>query len=766
MIHSTIETLTYDGWQRQAPACRWRAILVALTILAVAPIAWSQQTAPRIGYVYPAGGRQGQTFEVKVGGQYLNGVARADISGDGVQVTVVEHTKPLTQKQINEMRERLQQLQKAEKKDAAVREEIAAIRKELAAFNRNANPTIAETVTLRVTMDPNAQPGARELRLGTPTGLTNPLVFCVDQLPEFCETESSDDVPPRGSINPRFNRPPQRREPEPPVNVTLPVVVNGRIMPGDVDRYRFEARKGQQLVIVAQARELIPYLADAVPGWFQATLALYDAKGSELAYNDDYRFHPDPVLFYEVLEDGEYVIEIKDAIYRGREDFVYRTAIGELPFVTSIFPLGGPAGARTTVEVKGRNLPAARLTRDGRGGESGIHSLSVRQGEWVSNSVPFAVDTLPECREEESNDSQQDARQITLPVIVNGCVDRSGDWDVLCFEGRTGDEIVAEVYARRLDSPLDSVLRLTDATGRQLAFNDDYEDKGAGLDTHHADSWLHATLPANGTYYLHLGDAQHRGGAEYGYRLRVSPPRPDFELRVVPSSITVRGGASIPLTVYALRKDGFSEEIALALKDPPAGFMLSGGWVPANQDQVRLTLAVPPKPLEEPVSVVLEGRAVVGGRDICRPVVPADDMMQAFAYRHLVPARELKVTVSGRWMSKAPLRVLGTTPLKIPAGGTARVSIGGPGGASVSRAQLELSEPPEGIAIQDVAAIRDGAELVLKADATKVKPGLSGNLIVNVFARPPAANDAKAQVNRRRAPLGVLPAIPFKIIEP
>ena len=39
---------------------------------------------------------------------------------------------------------------------------------------------------------------------------------------------------------------------------------------------------------------------------------------------------------------------------------------------------------------------------------------------------------------------------------------------------------MAEVYARRLDSPLDSVLKLTDAAGKQLAFNDDHEDKGAG----------------------------------------------------------------------------------------------------------------------------------------------------------------------------------------------------------------------------------------------------------------------------------------------
>jgi hypothetical protein len=128
------------------------------------------------------------------------------------------------------------------------------------------------------------------------------------------------------------------------LRINLPAVVNGQIAPGGVNRYRFHARKGQQIVAAVRARELMPYLADAVPGWFQATLALYDGKGRELAYDDDYRFHPDPVLHYEIASDGEYSLEIKDAIYRGREDFVYRITVGELPFVTSIFPLGGSAG--------------------------------------------------------------------------------------------------------------------------------------------------------------------------------------------------------------------------------------------------------------------------------------------------------------------------------------------------------------------------------------------------------------------------------------
>src|SRR5208283_2109058 len=98
------------------------------------------------------------------------------------------------------------------------------------------------------------------------------------------------------------------------------------------------------------ARELLPYLADAVPGWLQAVLTLYDARGKELEYEADFRFHPDPVLLFKIPSDGEYVLEIRDALYRGREDFVYRIAVGELPFVTSIFPLGGRAGTRAIIE--------------------------------------------------------------------------------------------------------------------------------------------------------------------------------------------------------------------------------------------------------------------------------------------------------------------------------------------------------------------------------------------------------------------------------
>jgi hypothetical protein len=305
------------------------------------------------------------------------------------------------------------------------------------------------------------------------------------------------------------------------------------------------------------------------------------------------------------------------------------------------------------------------------------------------------------------------------------------------------------------------VIQLTDAEGRQLAVNDDHEDKGSGLTTHHADSRIDVALPASGTYDLRLGDTQAAGGSAYGYRLRISPPRPDFELRVVPASISARPGQTVPITVYALRKDGFAEDIALRLKDAPPGFRLSGAWVPAGQDQVRLTLTAPSAALEDPLSLSVEGHALIAGRQVRRPAVPAEDMTQAFIYRHLVPAEDLMVTVIGPGRVRVPLRIVGQQPVQLPAGGTAQVRMATPANVFVSQVELELSDPPEGITIADVSSVAGGAAIVLRADAGKLEPGLKGNLIVDAFvARPPRGQPG----NKRRFPVGILPAIPFEIV--
>ncbi len=228
-------------------------------------------------------------------------------------------------------------------KEMAKQKLIERIQKVFADDERNpAVRSQTELVFAEITVAPDAKPGRREIRVITKQGVSNPLPFYVGQVPEVARKPMKTcQLPVLGKeYLAQRKRPPEEVE----LRITVPCTMNGQVAPGEVNRYRFPASKGQRLVISAKARELVPYVADGVPGWFQAVLRLRDANGKEVAYDDDFRFNPDPVIYFEVPEDGEYVLTINEALFRGRESFVYRITVDELPFVTSIFPLGRPCG--------------------------------------------------------------------------------------------------------------------------------------------------------------------------------------------------------------------------------------------------------------------------------------------------------------------------------------------------------------------------------------------------------------------------------------
>jgi hypothetical protein len=764
-------------------------VLMMLTAVCVSgAFGETDKREPHLGYLYPAGGQQGCAFEITAAGQYLQGAENAYVSGEGVHAAVIKYIKPLTKKQLQDVRKKMNKLRREKtgnvpararalqaakelnRKDANKPDEAEAIElpdhpllenleamslkelqnltKELFNPKKQQNMQIADTVIIKISIDPKAQPGQRELRLETATGLTNPMYFEVGTLPEIRE--------------PKFNE--AEKSSESPI--MSPVVLNGQIMPGEVDSFNFRARAGQHLVIQAHARRLNPYLADAVPGWFQAVLNLCDANDNELAWADDYRFDPDPVLYYEITRGGNYKLKIRDAIYRGREDFVYRVTVSEQPFISEMFPLGGQTGMPTVASILGWNLPKRKLPLDTEPGGGNIREAALQQKKWFSNSIPYAVDTLPECNEIEVNDTADHAQLITLPQIINGRIAKSGDADVFRFEGRSGDEIVAEVYARRFGSPLDSLVRLSDASGHLLEWNDDHDDKQMGLQTHYADSYLDVKLPKDGVYYVQLSDAQHHGGKEFGYRLHIGPPRPDFALYLTPSSVNVSAGHSAVVCIHAFRKDGFKGDIEVAIKNAASGFKLTGGHITSGSNRIQMTLTAPDEVLGQPVALQLEGRAMIGGTTVSRQVVPAQDLMQAFAYRHLVPSQELMVSVKQGRKIAPTFEMTDDERVQIPAGGTAQVRVRMAKRPMLRDVQMALSEPPKGIMLQDVTVKSDEVVLVLKADEKLVQGGFKDNLIVEAsteMQRNRPGNKGAGQ--KQRVWLGALPAIPFEIVQ-
>ncbi|MCH7228549.1 hypothetical protein [Haloferula sp. A504] len=773
-----------------------RLFLLPLFLAAVPARGQSVSWEPATGFVYPAGAPRGTTTEVLVGGRALRSVREVRISGSGVEARVTGTYRSLRQMS-GDQRQVLQYL--VARRRAELMEEKPPPKPEQLMPGEDGKPKpeakppehplvdrlptlslaelrhwqefmkrgdrlqparhLEETVSIEITAAPDAAPGPRELRLIANNGISNPLRFHIGTLPESSELEPNET-------------------PETPP-LELPCVVNGQIQPGDIDRIRFRAERGQQLVLDGAARSLIPYLADAVPGWFQMVMAVRGPDGREVAHADHFRHDPDPILTFRVPEDGLYTLEVRDSIYRGRDDFVYRIALGELPLVGSRFPLGGRAGRPLKVALRGWNLKGSTLALDTAPGGPPVRRYELPD----TRGFDYAVSDLPEVLESEPNhpwpghpaplpstdrtrqaapsspDPPPAANPIPFPAIANGRIDPPGDIDIYRVEARAGHPLSVEVVARRLGSPLDAVVHVATGDGQVVAWNDDSMTKDGhlhldeGLLTHHADPRLTLDPPSDGPLWIRIADTRRAGGPAFAYRLRVAPRQPDFELRVSPSAITSGAGKCTPFSVHVLRRDGFDGEIRLQLADAPQAWKLSGAVIPAGADGVRLTLDLPPKMRPGLFEPKLLGTATLEGGTLTREALPTDDRMQAFLWRHLVPAAEWLVQARGK---AAPVARVGDGPIELPAGGSAVVRFRAWKDLA-PRIALEPSAAPAGLTVSRPEATRDGFRIEIHAPAD-LPAGERFNLILDTY---PAKNGER--IANARFPNNSLPALPVLI---
>lgn len=139
--------------------------------------------------------------------------------------------------------------------------------------------------------------------------------------------------------------------------------------------------------------------------------------------------------------------------------------------------------------------------------------LSVRTEAGESGRLAVHIDDLPQVPEREPNDAPAQAVSAPLPASFWGTLSSRLDADHFAFEGRAGEQIVLDVAARRLGSKAEIVLALSDASGRILASNVDFEGE--------ADPLVAYTLPADGRYTVRVADLQMGGSPEHFYRLSV-----------------------------------------------------------------------------------------------------------------------------------------------------------------------------------------------------------------------------------------------------
>lgn len=605
---------------------------------------------PKPGYYHPSSLQVGTKTRIVMGGDAVGGVQGAWVTGDGVAVTrivpVPGQPRSPGKTQIpwvlNWMYDILEQkpIVKSEPHrklppEALLEEtdwqecnwwhfqedhdhlELETIARFIYTpeYYPQATPALDHLLLLDVEVAADAKPGRRDIILYDGNSASAPHPFYITREPHAAEPFFV--IPPRG-----FPRQPLSTSLHLPPDIPpqpLPVHLDGQIWPGEIDTYTLRLEEGQHLVCSLVGRELFPYLGDAVPGFFNPVLRLYDSRGKEVAFADDFYYLPDPVLAYTVPEDGFYQLKVHDNLYRGGPNFVY-----------TIFC---------------RDVKTDRP----------IYTPKERAFDCYPQPAAF----IPPKPGASSN-----------LIVRTGTLDVPGRKDRHYFDIREPGTWHFELYARREGAPLDGVLKLYGPMGSlplsvapHLATWDDnpgrlYEVKNVGSDDlpiiktnmlyegsipqaecDPSGSW---TFTQPGRYCVTVSDRAFLGGEHYDYTLCISPATPSFEVFALASAYRVNGG-SARFTACVLRKDGFDGPITF---ESTSAYDISGGF---DGDELETDVSITFKDTWSGVKRfdIWATGELPDGRKLRVRVTPTDPGEQAFAYSHLLPAHGFYFGVAG-----------------------------------------------------------------------------------------------------------------------
>jgi hypothetical protein len=483
-----------------------------------------QHPNPFLDFVYPAGGNPAQTIEIELGG--LNGFAGASgLVIDGPPGVSVEEVHKPTH----------------------------------------------DTVKARIKIAADAAPGKRLVRVtGGSAGLTNERPFFVGKLPELSETEPNNGT-------------------EQPQNVAVPAVINARLQAKlDIDCYRFDGKAGQAIVAAVLAHGMDSTVRESFnKGFLDTSLELFDSQGQILAAAED-TVGLDPVIHHKLPADGAYIVRVKAVAYAGARSAVYRLTLGEVPYVTSIFPAGGRRGETISVELDGPNVPAGTKQQVAIAADDPfpLQELLPELAGASSQVLTLLREELPESPEAEPNNDRATAGTLAMNATVNGRFEEAADEDWYRVTAEAGKSIVLESLAQRhLRAPVDTTIAIYDDAGKKLAENDDGQLFMGQVwhDFESADSRLVFQPPAAGEYFLRVTNGSGIFGKQSVYRLTATPLAPDFAVFQWPDAVPIWGPnntASFVAQVFTW--GGLDSDVEIRVEGLPGGWQSSVSHLPAS----------------------------------------------------------------------------------------------------------------------------------------------------------------------------------------
>ena len=498
--------------------------------------------APRLQRVTPPGGQRGTTVEVDLTGRGLDDPKEILFYGPGLTV-----------------------------------EGIAAVEQAPGPNGKSRPVDPGTAVRVKLKIDATCPLGAHGLRLRTADGLSEYQRFFIGPFPTVDENETQ--------VKRNDGR-------EYATTVKVNSTVFGRLNdPIDVDTYKVEVKRGQRVSAEVEAARL--GVDRGIPDLF---LTLYDPAGKKLAGTDDSALYvQDPVLSVLAERDGAYFVEVRHSTFNAQND-QYRLHIGTFSRPTAIYPAGGPAGKDLKVRVLG----------DPKGAWDAGVKLPATPGDFPfvvlddGGSAPspnrLRASPFDNVLEAEPNDKPDDlsaASVADLPVAFNGIIEKAGDVDTFRFRAKKGAQFKFQALAQGLGSPLDPVITIRAATGKggatraaESRVNQLGLAPAGGLTRETLDPILEWTAPADGEYVLGVEDERGEGGADYVYRVEVSPDQnavytyiaPEPENQQQPQArqaIAVAAGnrTTVQVGIFATNRP-FAGELELVAGNLPKGVKL------------------------------------------------------------------------------------------------------------------------------------------------------------------------------------------------
>ncbi|MFM7037860.1 MAG: PPC domain-containing protein [Planctomycetaceae bacterium] len=594
--------------------------------------------------IFPAGGQRGTSVAFKVAGHYLHDHCEFRMEGAGIEA--------------------LPQLSRCR---STVWFEGPVL--PLPDSQQKEDYPVDHDGTVVIAAD--AASGVRWWRVATSQGVTTALPFVIGELPEIVEQEIEG-------------------EPIPEL-VQLPLTINGRIFPRqDRDIWTFEATAGQLITCeVTAARILSP---------LDSRLTLLDPVGNVVAIDDD-TCGRDSRISFKAATTGRYQLQIEDADQGGLQHYIYRLTIKSGADALATYPLGARRGQTLSLESIGQL------------GEISTADITIPVDAPAHLPLPgnpellLEISDLDEQQEQEPNDAPARAAVARPESVWNGRIQQPGDSDCWNIELQQGQAVEFDLRAARLNSPLDSVLSISDSTGKKLAESDD-------LAQGQPDSLLLFTAPAAGIYTVSISDRfPGRGGGAFGYRLHVRSATsltPDFTLTSTVDAARVLRGSECKLKISAVRKSGFAGEIRLVATGLPGGVTCEPVSIEKGKSEATLVFKAA---TDAPVSLtplMITGRSTEGDRQLERVVTipPAPAALPS------TPARTqfwLAVSVA------TPFKVAGIFETRYAARGSTfvrhyKIDRGGYSGPLTVRLSERQTRHLQGVT---------GPEIVVPADATE-----------------------------------------------